>query len=103
MSGTRAGGLKAAATNKARHGDDFYINLGRKGGSVVSPNKLKGFAANSALAQIAAYKALIARKQRQAKGIEKVIRDGKEVTKILVYKTAGRPKKVRIDYDNNKH
>lgn len=32
MSGTRAGGLKARATNLKRHGDDFYKNIGRKGG-----------------------------------------------------------------------
>lgn len=32
MAGTKAGGLKAAATNKERHGDDFYSRIGRKGG-----------------------------------------------------------------------
>ena len=32
MAGTRAGRLKAAATNKARHGDNFYAEIGRKGG-----------------------------------------------------------------------
>lgn len=32
MAGTVAGGFKAAATNKARHGDDFYANIGAKGG-----------------------------------------------------------------------
>ena len=36
MAGTKAGGLKAAATNKARHGKDFYCNIGRKGGVVSS-------------------------------------------------------------------
>ena len=33
MSGTKAGGMKAAATNKAKYGKDFYANIGRKGGS----------------------------------------------------------------------
>ena len=33
MAGTREGGEKAAATNKAKHGSDFYVMLGRKGGS----------------------------------------------------------------------
>ena len=33
MSGTRAGGLKASKTNKEKHGDDFFRNIGRKGGS----------------------------------------------------------------------
>lgn len=37
MAGTREGGLKAAETNKKRHGKDFY----KKAGSVKVP---KGFA-----------------------------------------------------------
>ena len=32
MSGTIAGGKKAAATNKSKYGDEFYANIGRKGG-----------------------------------------------------------------------
>lgn len=32
MSGTREGGLKARITNKIRHGDDFYSNIGQMGG-----------------------------------------------------------------------
>ena len=32
MAGTRAGGLKAAATNKKRNGDDFYSRIGARGG-----------------------------------------------------------------------
>lgn len=32
MAGTREGGLKAAATNKKRHGSDFYARIGEKGG-----------------------------------------------------------------------
>lgn len=32
MAGTRAGGLKASATSKARYGKDFYANIGSKGG-----------------------------------------------------------------------
>jgi len=33
MAGTVAGGKKAAATNKARYGKDFYKKLGKVGGS----------------------------------------------------------------------
>lgn len=32
MAGTLDGVKKAAATNKARHGDNFYAEIGRKGG-----------------------------------------------------------------------
>lgn len=32
MPGTRKGGLKAAATNKRLHGEDFYARIGQKGG-----------------------------------------------------------------------
>lgn len=32
MVGTKAGGKKAAATNKERHGEDFYVKIGAKGG-----------------------------------------------------------------------
>lgn len=32
MAGTRAGGLKAAAKNKEKHGSDFYSRIGKKGG-----------------------------------------------------------------------
>ena len=32
MAGTKAGGLKTAATNKARYGSDFYAKIGAKGG-----------------------------------------------------------------------
>lgn len=32
MAGTREGGLKAAATNKARYGSTFYKDIGKPGG-----------------------------------------------------------------------
>ena len=50
MAGTREGGLKAAATNKLRHGHDFYARIGRRGGK---RGHTGGFAANPALASIA--------------------------------------------------
>lgn len=33
MAGTIGGGRKAAATNRAKYGPDFYRNIGRKGGT----------------------------------------------------------------------
>lgn len=54
MAGTKAGGKKAAQTNKTRHGADFYAKIGRKGGSVVGTKG--GFAANPELARIAGAK-----------------------------------------------
>lgn len=40
MAGTKAGGVKAAATNKAKYGEDYYANVGRKGG--LAPKKAPG-------------------------------------------------------------
>lgn len=42
MSGTKAGGIKAAKTVKEIHGDDFYKLIGRKGG--LKRGIAKGFA-----------------------------------------------------------
>jgi general stress protein YciG len=53
MAGTKAGAKKAAATNLARHGKDFYANIGRKGGK---NGHTGGFAANRELAKIAGQK-----------------------------------------------
>lgn len=47
MAGTKAGGMKAAATNKERHGENFYSDIGRKGGR---NGHTGGFAANPELA-----------------------------------------------------
>lgn len=37
MSGTKAGGAKAAKTNKKKYGKDFYRELGRRGGKAGHP------------------------------------------------------------------
>lgn len=50
MAGTKAGGKKAAATNKAKYGDDFYREMGRIGGR---NGHTGGFASNPELARIA--------------------------------------------------
>jgi len=62
MAGTKAGGLKAAATNKTRHGKDFYASIGKKGGQ---NGHTGGFAANRELARIAGAKG--GRKSRRTK------------------------------------
>lgn len=53
MAGTKAGGRKAAATNKDKYGTDFYAKIGRKGGQ---NGHTGGFAANRELARIAGAK-----------------------------------------------
>ena len=53
MAGTKAGGQKAAATNKALHGSDVYAKIGAIGGK---KGRTGGFAANPALARIAGAK-----------------------------------------------
>lgn len=53
MVGTKAGGMKAAATNKERHGSEFYARIGAKGGR---NGHTGGFAANRELARIAGAK-----------------------------------------------
>lgn len=53
MPGTRIGGLKAAQTNKERHGEDFYRKVGAVGGKRQVP---KGFALNPDLARSAGSK-----------------------------------------------
>jgi general stress protein YciG len=53
MAGTVAGGKKAAKTNKAKYGDDYYSELGRKGGK---NGHTGGFASNPELARIAGAK-----------------------------------------------
>ncbi len=43
MSGNRAGGLKAAETNKKKQGADFYARIGAKGGKLSTTG---GFASD---------------------------------------------------------
>ena len=62
MSGTKAGGMKAAATNKAKYGDGFYARIGAKGGR---NGHTGGFAANPELAKLAGAKG--GRKSRRYK------------------------------------
>ena len=53
MAGTKAGGKAAAATNKAKYGDNFYAQIGAKGGKL---GRTGGFYANRELAREAGRK-----------------------------------------------
>lgn len=53
MAGTKAGGQKAAATNKAKYGSEFYAKIGATGGK---KGRTGGFYANRELARIAGAK-----------------------------------------------
>ncbi|PID32188.1 hypothetical protein CR970_01905 [Candidatus Saccharibacteria bacterium] len=53
MAGTKAGGMRAAATNKTKHGADFYARIGAMGGKKGTTG---GFYANRELARIAGAK-----------------------------------------------
>lgn len=53
MAGTKSGGIKARNTNYERHGEDFYRDIGRRGGK---NGHTGGFAANHELAKIAGAK-----------------------------------------------
>lgn len=53
MSGTKTGGQKASATNRARYGENWYARIGSMGGKVGG---MKGFARNPELAKIAGRK-----------------------------------------------
>ena len=64
MAGTKAGGFKAAQTNKIKYGRDFYAEIGRKGGR---NGHTGGFAANPELARIAGRKGGLKSKRGPAK------------------------------------
>ncbi len=53
MAGTKLGGKRAAQTNKAKYGEDFYKNIGAKGGRL---GRTGGFFANRELARRAGAK-----------------------------------------------
>ena len=64
MSGTIKGGKKASATNKERHGSDFYTRIGSKGGKWCGP---KGFALDPERAKTAGRKGGLISKRGKAK------------------------------------
>ena len=64
MAGTKAGAAKAVATNKARHGENFYAEIGRKGGKLGTTG---GFYANRELAREAGRKGGMKSRRGKAK------------------------------------
>lgn len=58
MAGSVESGKKAAATNKARYGEDFYVKAGRKTHAawVANGKKPRGFSADKDLASRAGAK-----------------------------------------------
>lgn len=72
MPGTVAGGLKCAATNKAKYGDDWYKKIGAIGGRNGNTG---GFASNHTLAQLAGAKGgRLSRRGKSPKTIENIRR-----------------------------
>jgi general stress protein YciG len=74
MPGTKEGGIRAARTNRERHGKDFYAKIGAKGGKLGTTG---GFAANRELAREAGRKGGMISRRR------KVVNDGQVVIKKI--------------------
>lgn len=91
MVGTRAGGLKAAKTNKERRGEDFYAQIGAKGGrNGCGPDYKGGFASNRELAKEAGRRGGL--KSRRGPATRDA--EGNLITKDGRKYTGGRPRKV---------
>lgn len=78
MSGTKEGGKKAAATNKARYGINWYATIGARGGK---NGHTGGFAANPELAKIAGQRG--GRVSSRAKHPKSIATRRKEVDDML--------------------
>lgn len=90
MSGTKAGGIKAAKTNLEKYGADFYKRIGHKGGK---NGHTGGFAANRELARTAGAKGGKISKRGPAK------KDGKnkaEKTETIVTPEHGTEKSIHL-------
>jgi general stress protein YciG len=72
MAGTKAGGLKAAKTNKKKYGEEFYKGIGSKGGKAKVP---KGFATNRELARLSGSIGGKISRRKGVKNISKVALD----------------------------
>lgn len=67
MAGTKAGAIKARATIKEKHGEDFYHKIGKKGGT-AEKTRPGGFATMSPerLKEVSAKGGSISRKPRKS-------------------------------------
>lgn len=70
MPGTKIGGQRAAATNRARHGADFYARIGAVGGQKGTTG---GFAANRELAREAGRKGGMISRRRKVVNTDQVV------------------------------
>lgn len=98
MAGTRAGGLKAAATVRTKFGDNYYAEIGRKGGQ---NGHTGGFYADRALARAAGAKGGRISRRGPARNTKKIVRDGEEITRIFVHGAPSKTQKVSVNYGNN--
>ena len=98
MPGTAFGGLKAAKTNKERHGDDFYKKIGSKGGRAPS-TKPRGFAAHPELARLAGAKGgRISRRTGAWSESAEIINKNIEVIKRRYYEEMEPSESIAADY-----
>lgn len=70
MAGNQTGGLKASKTNRERYGQDYYKEMGRRGG--MNGHK-GGFASNPELARMAGAKG--GRSSHRSGGLQKKLDD----------------------------
>ncbi len=70
MPGTKEGGRRAAATNRARHGAEFYARIGAIGGKRGTTG---GFAANRELAREAGRKGGMISRRRKVVNTDQVV------------------------------
>lgn len=67
MAGTKAGGIAAVKTNKAKYGNDFYKKIGTMGGSVKNPNKGFGRLTREEVSRLGSIGGTISRKGKRTK------------------------------------
>lgn len=93
MGGTISGGRKAAQTNRERYGENFYANIGRKGGQ---NGHTGGFASSKELARRAG--AMGGKKSKRGPAIQKLL--DKNADDILgMYNNGVSMRQIAIEYN----